>query len=294
MTQQSPQKNTPLAEHVLQRIDQEDIQPIPVWHFMLKNILFWVAAITSVIVGAITITASIFVVANAGWKYYTATHDSFFSFFIESLPYLWVAVTCLFIALTYENIRHTRKGYQFHLLSIVALSIGMNMVGGTVLYFTGVGQIFDQYVAAYIPFQGSIIEEQQERWDNEEEGLIAGSVESISENADWFVITTFSGHEWKVYTTELTSEDFSNIASFPEVRIVGTTTEELDSNELVACLVFPWEIHGSFSSQKPSHISYTAQLTNCLEPDCEINIPEPRITKCKDVEPYESLKLIRS
>lgn len=282
-----------LANKILQRIDEEQIKPVPGWKFSAKNGLFWTSWIVSVLVGSVAVSAGIFVMANAGWQYYEATHENLVTFFVESLPYLWILVLGGFIFFGYENFRHTKRGYQFRFVSILILSIGTSMAAGSVLYFVGVGQIFDQHVAAGIPFHQPVVEYQQELWERPEKGLLAGEVKNISEDYNWFTLSTFKGEEWTVYTSELSEPDFNTLSEFSQVRVIGLIDSDNTSNELVACIIFPWEVYGAPPSGDSSRRDYPTHYTiGCTTPDCEIKPIEERNTKCKDVRPYSKLNII--
>jgi len=286
------QIHSELASKVMHRIEEEHIEPVPGWRFTVPNVILWFAWVVSIIVGSISVAAGIFVVANAGWDYYSTTHDTFLVFFVESLPYFWLIVMTLFILLAYENIRHTKRGYRFHITSILILSIGVSLAGGSILYFSGVGHVFDQHVAATLPFRTPVIEYQKKLWENPDRGLLAGEINMISEDAQWFTMNTFGGERWKIYTEELYEEDFNIIAEYPEIRVLGVQDETLESNELYACIIFPWQVVSpakTFDSRLPHPVRLNI---NCQHKDCEINSEDKRNTRCKDVRPFEPLQII--
>jgi hypothetical protein len=66
-----------LAHKVLDRIDEEHVVPRPKWQFTIKDRLFWVFWILSVLLGSLLAATLVFVLVNSGWEYRVVTHQNF-------------------------------------------------------------------------------------------------------------------------------------------------------------------------------------------------------------------------
>jgi hypothetical protein len=242
--QKNTEENTTnFAKEVLERIEKEQVTPKARWQFLVKNYGLWVLWGMSVLVGAGAVAATIFVFANAGWQFYSATHDSLFEFIIDSLPYLWGAVLGVFIFAAYENVRHTKRGYRYPLFAIILFSIIASALGGVVLYAAGFGDVFDEQIGKRIPLHRPIMMQQQKKWVNAERGVLAGEVDDVDANKLMFIIETFDDKEWEVDGSDLNEKDWEALSRFRLVRVIGVPVKE--GEEIFhACFVFPWEIFG--------------------------------------------------
>lgn len=279
-----------LAKKIMITIEEEHVTPVPAWRFTAKNFIFWLTWVTSILIGAAAVAALLFTLSNAGWKYYAATHNTFLTFFVESIPYLWLIATVLFTILSFQNFRHTRKGYTFRATSVIFLSLTLSIACGALLYQFGLGYTVDTYVSSAIPFHDSVEGHQKVLWQNPEKGLVAGTVEEIDNEGAWFTLNSFDGDTWTIYTSELRERDLVSLAEFSDIRILGVVEGDVSSHEMTGCIVIPWLIHGK-AGQSEFTIEHPAPPipVPCKKDECEINFEELRSTKCKDVRPYTKL-----
>lgn len=269
-----------LAHKIMERIDDENITPVPRWRFSARNGIFWTLWVLSVLVGAVAVSAAIFSLANSGFKYYVATHSGFVSFIFDTIPYLWILLLTLFIIVALENLKHTKRGYKIPLTLLLLVSILASLFFGFLIYLLGFAPVIDK-TAGSLPFHEPVMEHQMKIWTNPEFGLLAGEITSVDPELTSFTLTTFEGEQWEILTDELRLQNKEILSLESEIRIVGVQDGE-NADTFFACFIFPWTIAGM---PGPPHHEGNPRI-DC-EQGCEIFPDPPRSTKCKDVRPYE-------
>lgn len=274
------QEKNNLTEKIIKKIDEEKVVPIARWHFVLKNNSFWALWALSVVAGSCAIAASIFVFQNSGWKYHSITHDSFFKFFLDILPLFWLASFGVMVALGYYNIRHTNTGYRFSFYLVAIASILASLLGGTALYALGVAKNIDQ-IRGPLPFGMPIMSLEEQRWNDNQRGLIAGVIEDFDEAKEELLITMFSGEQKLISTIELDITSRNLLEKGIQVRVIGVPY--LKEEEIfTACALIPWDFPGGPRRKIPNSEKPIKTF--------ERKFVGERINECKDVRPYMRYK----
>lgn len=137
--------NDELSNKIINRIDKEDLRPLPRWRFVLLRIIFWLLAILSVVVGSLAIGAMLFLLFD-----FRAHGLSLPADVMEALlftPYLWFVIFALFLFIAQISIKHTEKGYQYHFYIVVIASICLSFVFGSILNSMGVGRMAHEFLS---------------------------------------------------------------------------------------------------------------------------------------------------
>jgi len=193
-----------LGKKVLERIKAEKIEPKPRWQFLLRDCLIWTAFSISVIVGALSFGVILFVFLSNDWDLYKYLQVNPFQHFIFSLPYLWVIVLLVFLALAYYNYKHTKSGYRWEAYYVWGLSILASVILGLLFHFAfGLGEKIDRALSGNLPVYARIHAycNRKNVWSQPEKGLLAGEVKKI-EDDDGFELEDFKGLAWYVEKDE--------------------------------------------------------------------------------------------
>lgn len=290
MEDKKPQLES-LADKVLERIEEERITPASRSRFVAWNLLFWGLWALSVVIGALAVAASIFVIMNAGWRYYAATHENTLTFFVESIPYLWILALLLFVFVAYKNIRHTKTGYRYSLFIVLVASFFGSLALGAGLYHVGVGEVIDDDFGRRIPGHRPVLVQQERAWSSPERGLLVGEVEEIDTEAGTFELETLDGTYWLVSSEDLLRRDYQALEEEERIRVVGLPAEE--GEVFHACFVLPWDVKGMRPDTRMHPVARERLARHLCEEECERNLPEERSTECRDLRPYETLKSLR-
>ncbi|MHB8860564.1 MAG: hypothetical protein ACYC48_02400 [Minisyncoccota bacterium] len=279
------QEEDTFAKRVLTRITDERLSPRPYWEFAFKNYFFWGLGVFAVVLGAFASSAIIFEIENVDWRLALVTHSSFFSFFLDAAPFLWVGALALFIFIGYLNVRRTNHGYRYPLPLIALGAVLTSLVFGAALYATGFGGAIEDAAGTSLPFHSPIIMAERSWWLAPEKGLLGGTVESADTDMPSFVLRDFSGALWQIDGSDLRRPDLITVVRGGIVRVVGVPTAAT-SSEFHACFVLPWEPRGGPGREVPppplAVIASTSERSSVFV----------RSESCKGIRPYQQLRLI--
>lgn len=331
MTDSNDQKQQHIyscTESVLDRIEKENVEPKPKWYFILKNEVFWGVGIVSIIIGSCSVAAVLFSVSNSDFDMYIATHDTFGGYLLDALPFMWLMNLAIFIALGYLQIKHTNNGYKYPVYIVIGGVLLITSVGGILLHMFEFGEYVEKRFGPYIPFHKLVHIERERLWSNSNRGVIAGRVSVITPGLKSFVIKDFRDKPWVIVGENLHAQDLKFLYLDNTVRIIGIPTDvdskNLATSTLYGCVILPWQIQDSktrdqalnnnqtFSNHTISvinsnfdkkHISQTMHFQIQSEKEKmneEYQIQnerkkiEERISKCKDVRPYQLITKMRA
>ena len=228
-----------LKQHILERIEREGVCPRSRWMFVGKEVVVWGAWVFTVLIGAVAVAISLFVIMHRQYAVYEATHETFWSFMFAVLPYLWFLVFVVGSALAIYHLRHTRRGYRYSLLTTAAVGMTASLAGGAVLHYVGMGFVFDKSLGHFMPGYWSQEMVEQYFWQQPEEGRILGTY--VRELPDAVVVVEdVEGREWEVNVTELFPQDLELLKLGKQVRLLGRTFDGATAPDFHACSVFPW------------------------------------------------------
>lgn len=287
-----------IKEKVLNYIKKENIEPRSKWYFVIKNETIWILWIISILIGAISVSAIIFSFSNIEWEYYFTTHGNLESFIIDSLPYLWIISLFVFIFVAYKNFKNTNSGYKYSIAIVLFISILVSILGGSIFYALGFGEVFDEETGKLVPFHKPMMIYKKEIWMNPEKGLIMGEIIETDSNFNLFKIKSEKGDEWVIDGSDLSDVDKEILTKFRVVRVIGIPIEknggEFATTTIKGCVVLPFEIMG----QRPDMINFKyPQKMKMFKKELiknERNQNSMRINKCEGMQPSKLLKELRN
>lgn len=228
--------NEDLSNKVLERIDADQITPVPRWRFLLLRALFWLFAILSVVLGSVAVGVMLFLfIGYREHGLFAISHSA--TELLLMVPYLWIAVLVLFVVIAEASIKHTKKGYKYRLRTIVFASVILSIVFGAILNFIGVGMATHELLRE-IPAYNFVTYDSKDAWNRPDLGRLAGVVVSIQDNND-FSIADFGGRVWRVHLVASTSQGLFVPEASSTVRMLGTF--ESSSSVFIARSVYEWE-----------------------------------------------------
>lgn len=233
-----------LAHKVLDRIDEEHVVPRPKWQFTVKDRLFWVFWILSIVLGSLLAAALVFSFVNAGWEYRVVTHRNLFGFVMQVLPTVWIVALLGALLLAYENFRHTSRGYRVPLAAIIGISLLITALGGLLFYVSGAGRVVEEELGGRIPAYRTAMMRQKLIWTQPEQGLLAGEVLEFDKTQAMLRLRGFDGNLYLMSTSDLTDDSRAILIEQEPVRVIGVFAQRSDGPDkpyFRPCYVFPWE-----------------------------------------------------
>jgi len=241
-----------LKNTLLERIEAEHVCPHSRMFFQSRECAIWAVWFVSVVVGALAVAISVFVVTHRQYGIYEATHDNWFTFMVEVLPFIWVIVFGIMAFLAVYNIKHTKTGYRYSITTILASSIVLSFAGGSALQFFGLGYSIDAVLGDQMSMYMSQEKIERQLWQHPEEGrLIGRQVETTLATSSVVVFEDVAGSRWRIEIQELHPTDISLLATGKDVRLLGQTMNDR-AKIFHACGVFPWMIHREATMQQMS------------------------------------------
>lgn len=224
-------KQNNIEEKILNKILSEHIEPRPRWGFLIKNVSLWVLGTTTIVFGALSVAATIFVFKNIRWDLYPVTHDNITSFLFDFMPYFWGILLLLFLASSYLLVRKTKKGYRYNMSMISLIVLGTSISLGTIFYIIGFGEMVEESFSNKIPLRHGIMMENRMRFDNPEQGLILGMI-TMEEGIAF--LTNSEGKNLDLIIDHLGTSTIKILSSDNPVRLIGT----LQDDKFFVCGVF--------------------------------------------------------
>ncbi|HQU07563.1 MAG: hypothetical protein B7X04_01280 [Parcubacteria group bacterium 21-54-25] len=274
-----------LSTRVLAEIEREQVVPRPRWTYVAANRALWVTAVLAIAVAALAAAATIFILANAGWQYASATHGTVFALLLAVLPSVWLVALIVFALVGYWNIRHTTHGYRYPLPLVVAGVVLLALLSGAALFAAGLGQGVEEGLGRHLPFYRPFLDQERSWWLDTSQGLLVGNIISLAPDLSSFTLRTSSGKVWRIDASDLRIADFSVLARGGLVRVVGVPRSATSTVPFHACFVFPWQIYGAFPVPIPPIAAFTASTS-------EIISRGARSELCRGVRPYQSLRAL--
>ena len=209
-----------LEQKIIEQIKQENLEPTPRWHFLLKEWLVWSVGVLSLLVGAAAVSVIIYLFRNNDLFIYNQVGRSFGGWLLLSLPYFWIFFLALFVWLLFYNIKHTKRGYRYPLFLIASFSVIASIFLGGVFSLFGLGERIDDVLGRQAPFYDTIFNPHINIWSHPEEGRLSGLVITNFDDNN-FVLVDRDGEEWAVVYSGKNKGGNNIIVVGQPVRVIG-------------------------------------------------------------------------
>lgn len=224
-----------LTNNIFEKIESEQLEPKSRASFVVRNGVLWITGVLSVIIGSAAVAVIIYMIDNDDWDLYQEVHGNAVTFLFTALPYFWLVLFMLFIAVAYANIHSTKRGYRFRFRTIVVVVLGVTVVSGSTLYAVGMGEAIDVALSESVPLYSKMLNNRDKRWSHPERGQLGGQIVEIEEQM--IIIMDFNNHEWTVVTTNAVLPPFFELEEKHRVRVIG---EQTDDMIFTAKRIAPW------------------------------------------------------
>ncbi|HAT03191.1 MAG TPA: hypothetical protein DCS29_00225 [Candidatus Magasanikbacteria bacterium] len=204
------QEHNTITDKILDKI--KDIKPKSRFSFLAKNYAFWGAGVVSIVIGAITVSAILFVLLNQDWDL-TGRAGGMWHVLLFVLPYFWIAVFVLFVIIAYYEVRHIEGGYRVTLPIIIGAYFVASIVLGIGMYTVGVGERTEKTFVDHAPLYGRLSEPRHEIWHSPEQGLLLGMIAEIQDDK----IIILNDIEQEVWTVNIVDVRFP--PSIPSLQV---------------------------------------------------------------------------
>ena len=225
-----------LCERVLERIKNEQMEPIPRWRFVLSQVLVAVCIAGLILFGALVVGQIMeFLDQLEVGRLWSLSGGVKIVF--SSIPYILIVIIILIIALLMAEFFRTRHGYKYKLCPAIAMFLFLMLVLGMGLYAGGISAEIEQYFIRKSKIYSKIIITPEQVWSQPEKGLLSGVVLSDDEKRRSLSIADWKGNKWKV--------DYGKaVIGYGEVKKEGEPVRLLgkkgEKNNFQAEEILPW------------------------------------------------------
>jgi hypothetical protein len=240
MEEQKTSETSSCKGSVMSRIECGELCPRSKTFFKTRECIVWALWLVSVVVGALAVAVTLFVVAHRQYALYEVTHDNFYTFMVEVLPFVWVIVFGLMIVVGVYNLRHTKRGYRYPMWQIIGSSMVLSLAGGAGLHFIGVGYMADHMLGERMGMYNSQEKIEKRMWQNPEEGRLVGIPQApLLPPATTSAFTDVNGMIWMIDVADLSEMERELLNEMKPVRLIGFIQPE-SKNHFHPCGAFPW------------------------------------------------------
>lgn len=238
MDEKQPAECGSVRSKVYDRIQCEKICPRGRWYFLTHEYLLWGLWAVSILVGALAVSVTLFVISHHQYALYEATHDNQITFFVDVLPYVWIAIFALMAVIAVYNLRHTKCGYRYPISKILGSSMVLSLAGGSALQLFGFGYTVDHMLGTQMRMYISQEKMEERLWQNPEEGRLMGHVMVPNATTTTVLFTDARGEQWEVDVSELAPHERMLFRENEPVRIIGQILDE-EMKQFHSCGAFP-------------------------------------------------------
>lgn len=224
-----------ISKRVLEKIEKENLKPIPRWHFVLKSSFMWILFVVNLVLGVVGMAIIIYLFASNDAITDVSLVSNFWERIIFIVPIIWILLTALFVWIAYYNFKHTEGGYRFTAFKIFSLNILITLVLGFVVYISGSAGCINNLLSRHIPYYSSTLDTRTMVWMRPEEGYLAGDIQKV--DIFQLELRDLNGDVWVV---DFTGADVKPVVVLEEgerVKLIGEATTD---SIFVASEIRPW------------------------------------------------------
>ncbi|MDD3896799.1 MAG: hypothetical protein PHU04_03085 [Candidatus Peribacteraceae bacterium] len=190
-------KQPDIAGRVRSLIQKRGIRPKPEWVFLLKESALWFLFSLSIGLGGMTAALMIFLLSEEEVDIYLRAVQNPKMLLILSIPFLWLAVLAAFSWGAASSLQRTKRGYRWHAMTLIGISIAGSALVGGVLHSTGWSDALDAFLGRGLPYYEDIRGVRERAWSHPEEGMLAGNVLRYI-GPQTFLLLDLEGNVWEV------------------------------------------------------------------------------------------------
>ncbi|MEA3279037.1 MAG: hypothetical protein U9Q38_00330 [Thermodesulfobacteriota bacterium] len=168
-----------ISKNILQKIKKDKVRPYSKGRFLFRRSVIWTVFGISILLGSVASAIAIFQLQYAEWDLYQHLSHRPLEFVLLVIPFFWLIFLLGFTGFTYYYFRRTEQGYRYRTLWVISGSIALSIIGGGILYATGLSERLETVFQYNVPFYRELQERKQRVWMSPGQGLLAGKIVKI-------------------------------------------------------------------------------------------------------------------
>ncbi len=224
-----------IKKTLLEKIETEHVTPISQWKFLVRGYGLWAISGVLLIFGSLGVASVLYILTKNDWDIYSEIHESKLTHIITTLPFLWLALFVLMLALLYIDVKHTKHGYKYNALSLVLATFAASVFIGGGLHAAGFGEELDELIREKAPRQAHMFNPRIKGLSDPEHGVIMGKITEINQQTSsttyLIVENPLLEDEWLILVQEDTHVPPRGVAVRQRIRALGEVVELDDDDE---------------------------------------------------------------
>ena len=184
------------ADKILEKIEKENIKPIPRWRFIWKENLIWLSYVLFILIGAASFSVILYAIQQSEFELLHHSGHSPAEFLLVFFPLLWFGILLVFLGGSILSAVKSFRGYKLGFPRWIGYSTLISMVLGTLFFIYGGAQWFEQTFANQVELYESVQEKKIKIWSNPEEGFLSGQI--IAVQSDSIRLEDYNHHIWDI------------------------------------------------------------------------------------------------
>ncbi|MHC1716362.1 MAG: hypothetical protein AB9915_00495 [Candidatus Dojkabacteria bacterium] len=227
-----------VSKSVIEKIKEENIKPIPRAIFIAKNLIIWMIFVLSLVFGSVGVAIIVYLLLNNDSVLDFSLVSNIWKWIILSIPLAWLVLTTLFVIIAYYNFRGTDGGYKISLKKILQINLGIILVLGFGMYYSGISSKINSVFLESLPFYQETFDMREKVWMRPSEGYLAGEILSVDEDID---LKDLEGNEWVVEYEDANVKGSVKLEEGEDIKMIGKVSKE---DTFTASEIRPWEGRG--------------------------------------------------
>lgn len=235
-----------IKNKLLEKIENNEVTPIPTWQFLIRGYGLWVLSGLLLIFGSLSVASVLYILTKNDWDIYLELHESKLMHILITLPYLWLALFLIMLALLYLDIKHTKHGYRYSTLTLLLGTVGLSVVCGGLLHLTGFGQRLDTVLREAVPTQAYLFNPRLRGLSHPEHGVLTGRITAIEHTSSTTLRVLLDNplleDTWIIIVQENTALPPQGIRVRDHIRVLGEEIEQREAEEhtFLAHMILPF------------------------------------------------------
>ena len=226
-------------DKILEKIEHQQIEPTPKWYFQFKNWGFWCLFVISILIGSMAFSIILYSIQQTDFVLISHFSHSSWENILVLLPYFWLILLLVFSILAFFSFKNFKKAYKYSLVSILALSVFLSILLGTLSFISGIASFLENKFAYQVEIYNSIEEKKLQHWMQPENGFLAGTI--IDVKLDTLTLKDFNQKQWQIQYHNIFIPPLLELTEGEQIKIMGEKTE---SSVFIATEIRPWKAFG--------------------------------------------------
>ena len=219
-----------LQDKILNKIKEENLEPVSVKKILFKKYTIFVTLFFSVIFSILAFSALSFILANLDWFFYADLEENLPFFILRHFPFFWLILSGIFISLSIYIWHNTDKGYKYSGQYVAGILFCIIVFFGSLLNVFRIGSAMDSKFADP-NLRPSFEEGRMQIWDRPDKKRLIGDIVEVNEEKQTFTL------EAKNFLWDIKLDD---IEDGKENVMVGNKIKLICRN-LSKCIIFKFE-----------------------------------------------------